>query len=262
MSEQSPHNRNAVANLKLYTDLADWWPVLSSPSDYAEEAKFYREALLSACAIPPRSLLELGSGGGNNASHLKAHFEMTLVDLSEGMLAVSRGLNPECEHYQGDMRSTRLNREFDTVFIQDAISYMTTESDLKAAIETAWLHCRQGGAALFAPDNIRETFRTKTSHGGHDVGARSLRYLSYDYDPDPVDTTYVSHMVYLLRDETGIVRIEDDQHVLGLFSRDTWLRLISEIGFEASPMPFVHSEIDPGSCELFVGRKRLQDLTP
>ena len=38
------------------------------------------------------SVLELGSGGGNNASHLKQHFDMVLVDLSAGMSAVSRKL--------------------------------------------------------------------------------------------------------------------------------------------------------------------------
>ena len=31
-----------------------------------------------------RTLLELGSGGGNNASHLKARFEMVLVEPSRG----------------------------------------------------------------------------------------------------------------------------------------------------------------------------------
>jgi ubiquinone/menaquinone biosynthesis C-methylase UbiE len=66
----------------LYTDLAEWWPVLSVPEDYAEEAEFYRNALVSACVTPPRTVLELGSGGGNNALHLKAHFQLTLVDLS------------------------------------------------------------------------------------------------------------------------------------------------------------------------------------
>ena len=61
---------------------------------------FFREVLTEVCA--PRTVLELGSGGGNNASHLKAQFRMTLVDRSPGMLAVSRALNPECEHVEGD----------------------------------------------------------------------------------------------------------------------------------------------------------------
>ena len=85
----------------MYDELAGWWPLLSAPAVYAEEAELYRRLLVEAADRPPVTVLELGSGGGNNASHLKAHFQLTLVDLSPGMLAVSRELNPECEHVQG-----------------------------------------------------------------------------------------------------------------------------------------------------------------
>src|SRR5688500_10587196 len=152
--------------MKLYDELASWWPLLSAPVDYAEEAEFYRKTLIAACERPPRTVLELGSGGGNNASHLKHHFRMGLVDRSEGMLAVSRNLNPECEHFQGDMRDVRLGRLFDAVFVHDAVSYMTTEHDVRRAIQTAFVHCSPGGAAVFVPDNVRENFRASTDHGG------------------------------------------------------------------------------------------------
>src|SRR5215510_3991192 len=101
---------------KLYGELASWFHLLSSPADYAEEAEFVRKLLTESGAVAPRTVLELGSGGGNNVSHLKAHFHMTLVDLSPGMLALSRTLNPECEHLQGDMKTLRLGRTFDAVF--------------------------------------------------------------------------------------------------------------------------------------------------
>ena len=91
----------------MYGELAGWWPLLSAPGSYAEEAEIYRRLLVEAADRPPVTVLELGSGGGNNASHLKAHFRMTLVDLSPGMLKVSRELNPECEHVQVDMRTVR-----------------------------------------------------------------------------------------------------------------------------------------------------------
>ena len=102
---------------RLYTDLFAWWQLLSEPLYYAEEAGFYRKLIAEKMVIPVKTMLELGSGGGNNASHLKSHFSMTLVDRSTGMLSVSRGLNPECEHLQGDMRTVTLGRLFDAVFI-------------------------------------------------------------------------------------------------------------------------------------------------
>ena len=233
---------------KLYQELAEWWPLLSTPVDYAEEAAFFRQTLLAACKKPPRTLLELGSGGGNNASHLKGLFQMTLVDLSTEMLTVSCALNPECEHIAGDMRTVRLGYRFDAVFIHDAIMYMTSEHDLRRAIETAYVHCDDGGAALFAPDCVLETFTPSTKHGGHDGKTRSLRYLEWTYDPEPRDNSFVVDFAYLLR-ENETVRVEHDRHVFGLFARADWLRLMSEVGFQTSVV------IDSYSRELFVGRK-------
>ena len=45
---------------KLYSELAAWWPLMSTPADYEEEAGFYTEILREAC--DPRTVLELGSG--------------------------------------------------------------------------------------------------------------------------------------------------------------------------------------------------------
>jgi trans-aconitate methyltransferase len=241
---------------QLYDELASWWPLMSAPEDYAEEAAFFTRVLLEAGDGPARTMLELGSGGGNNASHMKARFELMLVEPAAGMLAVSRALNPECEHVQGDMRTVRLGREFDRVFVHDAVSYMTTRDDLRRAIETAYLHCRPGGAAMFCPDQLRETFEPATDHGGEDgEDGRGLRYLSWSWDPDPDDLTCLTDYAYLLREPDGTVRAVHDRHVEGLFARQDWLDLLAEVGFEPRVVPFEHSEVEPGEYEHFVGVK-------
>jgi SAM-dependent methyltransferase len=239
---------------KLYEELASWWPLLSAPAEYEEEAAFYGRTLAAACERPPRTVVELGSGGGNNASHLKARFGMVLVDRSSAMLAVSRALNPDCEHVEGDMRTVRLGRQFDGVFVHDAIMYMTTLDDLRMAIETAFIHCKPGGAALFAPDCLRETFRPSTDHGGHDNQTHGLRYLEWTWDPDPADTIYVVDYAYLLRTPDGATRVEHDRHTEGLFARADWLRLLAEAGFGAHALPFEHSELDT-PLEVFVATR-------
>jgi len=129
--------------LKLYHKLACWWHLLSAPEDYEEEAMIFENVLLQSCPNL-KTLLELGSGGGNNASHLKKYFEMALIDISPKMIKVSKKLNPECEHIIGDMRDIRLGRVFNGVFIHDAIMYMLTIYDLKRALETAFVHCKRG----------------------------------------------------------------------------------------------------------------------
>ena len=264
-----PRARRAEAHPvpRLYDELADWWPLVGdAATEYAVEAGVYADLLAEACDGPIESLLELGSGGGNNALHMKRRFpRLFLTDLSPGMLAASRALNPECEHRLGDMRTLRLGRTFDAVFVHDAVCYMTTEADLRRAMETAWVHCRPGGAVLFAPDYVRESFPgASTDDGGRDeprpaggagLCARGLRFVEWVWDPDPADTEYIVDYAFLLRERDGSARVVHDRHVEGLFTRRRWLDLLSEVGFDARREPFVHPEVEPGRHEMLVGRR-------
>ncbi len=217
----------------MYSDLAPWFHLLTHPSDYADEAGFVTRVVDDVADGPARTLLELGSGGGNNASHLKARFECTLTDISPEMLALSATLNPECEHLQGDMRTLRLGRTFDVVFIHDAISYLTTEDDLRQAIETAAVHVRAGGVVILTPDATTEIFKPSTEHGGHDGDdGRSLRYLQWTHARDPGGSTYITDFAIVARGPGEEFRIVHDRHTLGVFSEATWTRLVTEAGLE------------------------------
>jgi hypothetical protein len=171
------------------------------------------------------------------------------------MLDLSRSINPECEHIKGDMRTLRLGRLFDAVFVHDAIMYMTSEEDLGAAIRTAFDHCKAGGAAVFAPDHVRETLRATTDHGGNDGDEWSLRYLEWTWDPDPEDDTYTVDYAYLLRDADGRVQVDHDRHTCGVFSRATWMRLLDEAGFRAERREGLKDETGE---DVFVGVKPLE----
>ena len=153
------------------------------------------------------------------------------------------------------MRSVRLGRLFDAVFIQDALSYMASRGDLARALTTAYVHCRPGGAALFAPDWTAERFRPSTAHGGHDQGDRGLRYLEWTTDEDPADERYSVYMVYVLREGRRVRASAVDRHVCGLFPESVWLELIEQAGFRAKRLPFRHSDFQGEEHSLFVGIK-------
>ena len=236
--------------MNFYRDLAEWWPLFSPPDHYGEEVDDFLRRL---APLPPpgtKSLLELGSGGGSFASHLRKQFALTLTDLSEGMLAQSRTVIPEAEHIAGDMRTLRLNREFDYVLVHDAVCYMTTLADLQAAIETAAVHCKKGGTVVFLPDYVEETFAAGSSEGGEDApDGRGFRYLEWRWDPDPNDSTYIVDYAFLLRDANGDVRVVHDRHVEGLFPRDAWIKAFAAAGLHAS------SERDQWGRDVFIARK-------
>lgn len=219
--------------MKLYDELAQWWPLMSPPSEYEEEAPGIARLLCPAPAPGRPRVLELGSGGGHLASHLKAHFDLTLLDRSPQMLEMSRNLNPECRHLQGDMRNARLGELFDAVLIFDAISHLGDIADLRAALETARAHLRPGGIGVFCPDWTRECFRPETTTGGSDDADRGMRYIEWTH-PEIEGTVYRSDLVYLLLERGKPLRIEHDRVELGVFSRAQWRGTLMEAGFAAA----------------------------
>ena len=215
----------------LYEDLVDWYHLLDARENHAEEVEVYDALLEEAVDGPYRSFLELGAGAGNNGYYFRQRRTCTLTDLSAAMLERSRAQNPDCEHIVGDMRTMRLGREFDAVFVHDAVVYMLTEEDLRRAADTAFVHTRPGGAALFAPDIIRDTFREfHEDDANDDETGRGMRYIAWVTDPDPDDSTYRVDYAFLLRDQDGI-RPVHETHAEGLFSRATWIRILGEAGF-------------------------------
>ena len=236
---------------RLYTDLASWWPLLSPPEHYEEEAEAIIGFLRETLGEVPATILELGSGGGNSASYLKRHATMTLVDLSPGMLDVSRKLNPGVEHLEGDMRHVRLGRTFDAVFIHDAIMYMTTESDLTAALATAHAHLKPGGAVLVMPDCVSETYVPNVEDGGEDGDdGRAMRYLIWTHPPVPGATAFYEDFAMMLRTPDGAVECVHDRHVFGVFWRAQWQEAFRRAGFAE-----VIERADPWRQVVFIARK-------
>ncbi len=234
---------------KLYTELAGWWQLVSPTEDYADEAAFFEELFQAENA---KTVLELGSGGGNIAWFLKKDFTLTLTDISGGMLMESKKQNPELEHVEGDMRTLRLGKTFDGVLIHDAIMYMTSEEDLRAALVTAYEHCKPGGVVVIAPDWVAETFRPQTTHEGVDAGGRGVRYLEWTWDADPNDSK-VNYEVILALKENDEIRTVVDRQIVGVFPRATWLRLLEDVGFGVEVVE--DPSTDGERSEVFLGYK-------
>ena len=241
----------------LYDEYADWFHLLTAPEDYGEEAEYYLGIMSRLLGHEPRSLLELGSGGGNNASHYKHRVpDVVLTDLSESMLAISKTINPELPHLQGDMRTVRVGRPFEAVFVHDACSYLTTEEDIRQLAATAWEHCLPGGVAVFCPDNTAENLEFATDTGGHDGDGRALRYLEWSYPGPPGTYEFYVDFACILHEDGKEPRMVLDRHINGALPRALWLKAIEDAGFEADSVPLVHSEVPEGKHEVFTGWRR------
>ena len=240
---------------RLYGDLAWLWPMFSPPDDYADDADHWRQALRQRLGPGRHSVLELGSGGGHTLSHLTADFDLTAVDLSPEMLALSQRLNPGVPHHLGDMRQVRLGQTFDAVAIHDAVCYLLSEDDLRATFATARAHLNSGGLLLLSPDYLKESFTSPhILHWICHQAEPKFTVIEYCHDPNPADTTIESLFFFIIQEAAGL-RIEQDWHVTGLFPSVTWLNLLDEAGFVAELVSLPGYEGGYGG-HLFVARLR------
>jgi SAM-dependent methyltransferase len=223
-----PEDRNLR---RMYSDLAWTWQVFSDPEEYVDGANKIRNWFQANTAGPVRSVLHLGCGGGHLDLALKHHFDLLGIDLSEEMISLARALNPEIRYRVGDMRDVRLGETFDAVLIADSISYMLSEEDLRAALETAYAHLRQGGCFVTYAESLRETFiQNVTNCYSRSRDEVQISFTENYFDPDHEDSTYEATFIFLIR-RRGELEVEVDRHVLGLFDLDTWKRSLKVAGF-------------------------------
>jgi SAM-dependent methyltransferase len=150
------------------------------------------------------------------------------------MLANARKLNPECDYFQKDMRSFDLKQQFDSVFINDAVTYMKTEQELLKVFRMAHKHLKSGGVMISYPDRCKERFKqNETTVWTSKHKDLDITFIENNYDPDPKDQTYETMFIYLIR-RNGKLRIEQDFHICGLFGLEVWRKFLKKAGFEVT----------------------------
>jgi SAM-dependent methyltransferase len=217
---------------RLYKDLAWLWPIWEDVEVYREESELFAKLIKKYAKVSIRTLLDMGCGGGKNAFHLKRHFKVTGIDISRSMLSNAKKQNPDCKFHLADMRNFDLKQQFDSVFINDSITYMITKRDLLKTFLAAHKHLKAGGVMITHPDECKERFKqNETTIWTSKTDDMDITFIENQYDPNPKDDTFEKTLVYLIR-KKGKLRIEQDFHVCGLFGLAVWRKLLKKVGFE------------------------------
>jgi len=242
-----------------YNDLAwteDW---LADPSEYEEEVLVYVDLIKRSATEPPLTLLHLGSGAGGHDWIFKRHFKVTGVDLSLGLLNKARVAHPDIEYLEGDMRTLRLNRQFDAVVIPDSIDYMTSLDDLRQAIQNAVMHLKTGGVFLVVAKTEEAFQNNNFAYTGEKSGVHVTLFENNYINPFRPNT-YEATLVYLIRKQ-GELTIHTEHQVLGLFSQATWEKLFNdaELTMQRTSLEGIYDQYLLGDGEypltVFVGQK-------
>jgi SAM-dependent methyltransferase len=219
-------------NIKLYNELAWTWEILVSEEEYIPEAEFVKRMIRKYKKTSGDELLDVGCGAGHHHLFLKGDYKVTGVDQSEKMLELSKKRNPEVEYHKGDMRTFQLNRKFDVVMAMDMLMYNLTYSDLEKALSNFSSHLVPGGVLIFFVENIKERFeQNKTRFKKHKKENMEIVLVENDYDPDPDDTEFECHLIFLIH-KGGKFEMEVDKHRMGLFELRRMLQILKNLNFK------------------------------
>lgn len=243
---------------KLYNELAYLWPLLSPPEDYEPEAVAIRSVIdrylvRHTDSIPV--LVEMGAGGGHTLSHLAGDFELLAVDIAEPMLVNCSLICPEAMTILGDMRTIDLSRQVDVVLIHDAVDYMTTPADAKAAITNAAKHLKPGGILIVAPTYTVESFEDDQSISDEHADKQvTVAFTSKVKLAKDAANQFLMQMVFDITESGQTTRLTDE-HRCGLFTEADWLDWIKAEGLEVHLVEELE-ELDDMPWHGYVGIRR------
>ena len=250
----TPTQPDFRAEHRFYGELAPWWPLISPPEEYAEEAAF-AAGLLAADGSTTH-----GAGAGQRGrARGQSPGRPVPADPGGPVRADAAGVAgaqpdrrpPPGRHAHGPPgRAVRRRAHPRRHRLHDHRGRSAgSDRDGVRAL-------RPGGIAVLVPDDVTENFEQRTEHGGSDapdgraaplpgvvLGPRPGRHLD-DHRATPS----------CCGTPTGRSRPLTTTHRLGLFPRDLWLRLLTEAGFTAS----AHNELPTGDDHprtWFVGRR-------
>lgn len=217
---------------RLYKDLAWLWPLWGTVEEYRKECELFTKLIKKHSQIDTKTLLDIGCGGGKNAFNFKKDFTVTGIDVSEEMLNNARQINPECEFVIADMRDFELNREFDSIFLNDSIMYMKSPGELESVFRRSFDHLKSGGVMICYAEILKENFKqNETWVTTSQNGDLEITFIENNYDKNPNDDVFESVMIYLIR-KKGDLRIEEDYHECGIFTIDVWRNALKNAGFD------------------------------
>jgi SAM-dependent methyltransferase len=215
-------------------DYASAYDSIYADKDYEHECDLLEESFRRFAAGAVRTVLDLGAGTGNHALPLvRRGYEVVGVDIASGMVDISRGkaaqAHLEIDFRQGDVRTVRLDREFDAALLMFAVlGYQRTDADVRSALATARAHVRAGGVLVldlwYGPAVLSEPPEDRHRLISTPEGELS-RTVSSELDAE-------RHLCTVRYRLAGAGREATETHVMRFYFPDELKAFLGDAGFE------------------------------
>lgn len=212
----------------MFNKSASIYDAIYSFKDYAAEAARLHD-LIAQRRAGAKTLLDVACGTGVHLEHLQKEYEVTGVDLDEGLLEVAKGRLPGVRLLREDMTSFNLGEVFDVVTcLFSAIGYAVTTDKLDDALSCMAQHVAPGGALFVEPWIFPNDWRENTLGTAIFVDEPELKIARFNTSARDGDVSLVSFH-YLVATLDGIEHFTET-HEVGLFTDDEYRQAFDRAG--------------------------------
>ena len=230
-----------------YEKSAEFYDAIYSWKKYDQEVEML-SGLAAERGIDQGAWLDVACGTGKHLSHVPARFQTEGVELDPDMHAIAAKRLPDSRIHLGDMRSFRLERQFEVITcLFSSIGYMTEPEDLDAAVANMALHLRTVGVLFIEPWFMpQQFFDGHVGMDSHDGERLKIARIGRSWTEGPISCMEMHHLV----GTPDGVQYFTEVHRLGLYTDHEY-----RAAFERCGVSVERRDPGPTGRGLYVGRK-------
>ena len=228
--------------MTAFCDYVKFYDLLYADKDYQAESAFVQRLFGQRIQVPA-DLVEMGCGTGIHASLMaEAGWKVFGVDMAEDMIVAARNrlalvppvVRDRVTFARADIRNVELGQSFSAAMsLFHVVSYLTTDSDLYAALTSVRRHLVLGGTFVFdfwhAPAILDGGPQRREKIGeSHEWLVHRLTQPVWEKDKDMVK---VNFHITATNKTTGEVRKLHEEHAMRYFFPDVLMAALKDCGF-------------------------------
>jgi SAM-dependent methyltransferase len=248
---------------RFYNELAPLYDFICTSEDRMRDMEVLEKIVNRHLQSEGKKLLDVACGTGLEDKYLKRNFEVSGIDLNQGVLEIARRRNHDVTYRRGDMRTFNLEARFDVITCFDAMCYLPHYRDLRVTLTNFYRHLVPGGLLIFYLDGIflrdhnnQDTILVnRKTRGNRTV----ILFEIYHKRRNRIE----GHAVYTIIDGQHTRFHLDTFDILGFFDVKRIRKILADIGFKVylynsgDDVTFSLEKYDGRTqCPVFVCEKR------
>lgn len=218
----------------MFHTSAQFYDKLYSFKDYRAEAQALTTALGNL--LPGRAsieVLDVGCGTAEHHQYLPDTYKLTGFDIEQEFVDIAAAKNPRSKYLQADMHQFNLGQTYDAVVCMfSSIAYMETLPRVQTALKEMARHVNPGGVLIvepwFEPGAYTPGFVSQLT-----VDEPELQVCRMSYCDREGDVSLLNFHYSVAEKGKGMVHF-DEQHRLGLFTKEQMLEAMASTGMTVS----------------------------